>query len=97
MSKFFKLLQSNLCIDNPFEYVIYPNISSPGIGEQHLANLIKQLSNPSTIIEFSKDLDSLFLEDLTTSVSSFIYFLLYISKNLLITLTGDNVPNPIFS
>ena len=47
----------------PFAKVIYPIISSPGIGEQHLANLTRQLSIPSTS---TKSLLLVFLFLLTT-------------------------------
>ena len=46
----FAFAQSALCIATPLPLVIYPIISSPGSGLQHLANLISILSNPLTTI-----------------------------------------------
>ena len=42
------LAQSRLWMETPNPRVTKPMISSPGSGEQHLANLMGQLSMPST-------------------------------------------------
>ena len=56
-NKFFTFTQSLRCTDTPLPFVIYPTISSPGTGLQHLDSFTKQLSIPFTIIPF---LDGLF-------------------------------------
>ena len=97
MSNPFKLEQSFLCIEIPFANVIYPIISSPGIGEQHLANFTKQLSIPSTSTS-SLLLFFLFLVTTFNLVSSAGAKLSsYSSTILFTTFTGDILPNPIFS
>ena len=42
------LAQSRLWMETPNPRVTKPTMSSPGSGEQHLANLMGQLSMPST-------------------------------------------------
>ena len=94
---FVMLWQFSVCTDTPFEFVIYPTISSPGIGLQHFANCTLQFGIFSTITksEFDFDLneETLDIPSFFTSILSF----LYASFNLFITFNGDTLPNPIFS
>lgn len=46
---FSTLMQSRLWMETPLPRVTKPMISSPGRGLQHLANLTKQPSSPSTM------------------------------------------------
>ena len=45
----------------PLPFVIKPMMSSPGTGLQHLATLIRRLSDPLTVIPGVPELDSCFI------------------------------------
>lgn len=78
--------------------MIYPTISSPGIGLQHFDSLIRTFSNPSTYTPLSVIISSLIGTDFVTSWASFKAFCLSnircFSVSLLTICTEVTPPNP---
>ena len=80
---------------------MYPIMSSPGTGLQHLENFTKQLSTPFTITPDFGDFvflgfsvtSSCIFSSITSSSCSFFYS----SSNLVIILFGDIPPKPILA